>query len=206
MKDIIFDVDGTLWDTTDVVAKAWNQAVASAGIEAKHITGEILKREFGKPMNVIAEDLFPELTQEERERIMEFCCEYEHSYLEACEEDLCYEGMRDTFITLSGKCRVCIVSNCQSGYIEQFLRKTNLEAYVTDIECYGNTKKSKGMNIKAVIERNQLTDPVYVGDTAGDCEASGEAGVPFIFAAYGFGAVSGTEKIDHIADLLNFIE
>ena len=54
MKDIIFDVDGTLWDTTDVVAKAWNQAVASAGIEAKHITGEILKREFGKPMNVIA--------------------------------------------------------------------------------------------------------------------------------------------------------
>ena len=82
MRDIIFDVDGTLWDTTEVVARAWNQAVLSAGIKEKHITGEILKREFGKPMNVIAEDLFPELTQEERERIMEFCCEYEHSYLE----------------------------------------------------------------------------------------------------------------------------
>ncbi len=161
MRDIIFDVDGTLWDTTEVVARAWNQAVLSAGIKEKHITGEILKREFGKPMNVIAEDLFPELTQEERERIMEFCCEYEHSYL---------------------------------------------EAYVTDIECYGNTKKSKGMNIKAVVERNHLKDPVYVGDTVGDCEASREAGVPFIFAAYGFGDVSGTEKIDNIGELLNFIE
>lgn len=205
MKDIIFDVDGTLWDTTDVVAKAWNQAVASAGIQTTHITGEILKQEFGKPMNVIAEDLFPELTQEEREKIMEFCCEYEHSYLEACEEDLCYEKMRETFIALSEKCRVCIVSNCQSGYIEQFLRKTNLESYVTDIECYGNTKKSKGKNIKMVVERNHLTDPVYVGDTIGDCEASKEAGVPFLFAAYGFGNVSGTEKIDKIAELLMLI-
>ena len=47
---------------------------------------------------------------------------------------------------------------------------------------------------------------MYVGDTVGDCEASREAGVPFIFAAYGFGDVSGTEKIDNIGELLNFIE
>ena len=32
MKAIIFDVDGTLWDTTHVVAKAWNQAIKDCHI------------------------------------------------------------------------------------------------------------------------------------------------------------------------------
>ena len=27
MKNIIFDIDGTLWDSTDVVAESWNEAI-----------------------------------------------------------------------------------------------------------------------------------------------------------------------------------
>ena len=46
---VIFDVDGTLWDTTDLVAEAWNHAVADFGIEREEpITGDTLKKEFGK--------------------------------------------------------------------------------------------------------------------------------------------------------------
>lgn len=202
MKDIIFDVDGTLWDTTEVVAKAWNKAVEMTGVTAEVITGEVLKKEFGRPMNVIADDLFPGLDAEKKQEIMDICCQYEHEYLEKYEDNLCYEGMRETLICLSKEHRICIVSNCQCGYIEQFLRKTDLEEYVTDIECYGNTKKSKGENIRMVIERNHLEDPVYVGDTMGDYEASCEAGIPFIFAAYGFGDVAGVEKIEKICELL----
>ena len=83
-----------------------------------------------------------------------------------------------------------IVSNCQCGYIEQFLRKTQLEAYIKDIECFGNTGKNKGENIRLLVKRNSLKAPVYIGDTKGDCDASKEAGVPFIFASYGFGNVT----------------
>ena len=31
MENIIFDVDGTLWDSTEVVAQAWNKAIAEVG-------------------------------------------------------------------------------------------------------------------------------------------------------------------------------
>ena len=42
---VIFDVDGTLWDTTDLVAKAWNHAAADFGIQREEmITGDTQKR------------------------------------------------------------------------------------------------------------------------------------------------------------------
>ncbi|MCR5469159.1 MAG: HAD family hydrolase, partial [Lachnospiraceae bacterium] len=92
------------------------------------------------------------------------------------------------------------------GYIEILLEKYNLGEFVTDIECYGNNKKGKADNIKLLVERNGLKNPVYVGDTAGDKAACDEAGVPFIFASYGFGEAEGIAKIDEFRELLKFEE
>ncbi|MEI3366690.1 MAG: hypothetical protein V8R59_14210 [Enterocloster sp.] len=65
-----------------------------------------------------------------------------------------------------------MVSNCQKGYIEVLMRSCNLEEYITDIECYGNTGLSKADNISMVIQRNHLDQSFYVGDTAMDAEAA----------------------------------
>ena len=156
IENIIFDVDGTLWDSTGEVAKAWNLAVKELGIECEEITSDTLKREFGKPMNVIADHLFPSASAAEKERALELCCMYEHEVLERCEENLLYPGVKETIQELAKTHKVCVVSNCQSGYIELFLEKNQLEQYVLDTECYGDTKKSKGENIRLVIERNHL--------------------------------------------------
>ena len=37
MKNIIFDIDGTLWDSTDVVAESWNEAIWDKKQELKQI-------------------------------------------------------------------------------------------------------------------------------------------------------------------------
>lgn len=185
---IILDVDGTLWDSTGIVARAWTRAVRECGCPDMEVTADMLKGLFGKTMQVIADEMLPQLPREERYRCMEVCCGYEH---EALVEDpcrICYPGVEDTIRKLSQSVRLFIVSNCQSGYIELFLEKTGLGPYITDIECYGNTKKTKGENIRLLMERNGLCHPVYVGDTQGDCDASHAAGVPFVFASYGFGA------------------
>lgn len=206
-KDIIFDVDGTLWDTTDLVAVSWNDAVRDMRFQADVITGNRLKQEFGKPMDVIAEDLFPHIPLREREKLMEVCCQYEDEYLEESSENMMYFGVRETFEALAKDHRLFIVSNCQSGYIEQFLRKNNLGRLVTDIECFGNTKKSKAENIRLIMERNHITSACYVGDTTEDFSSAKEAGLPFIFAAYGFGDVSGADySIDEMNQLLTIVK
>ena len=62
----------------------------------------------------------------------------------------------------------------------------------------------KGENIRLVTERNHLDAAVYVGDIQGDYEASRQAGVGFIHAAYGFGKVDAdVPEICTFAELVN---
>lgn len=207
MKNIILDVDGTLWDTTEVVAKAWNRAISEVGGTAASITSSVLKKEFGKPMDVIANNLFHDVSERKRELLLKKCCKYEHEVLRENTDNLLFPDVKETLKKLSEKCRLFIVSNCQSGYIELFMEKTGIEKYITDYECFGDTGKSKGENIKLVIERNNLDDVVYVGDTQGDYEATVLAGVPFVFAKYGFGNVENCYiAISNIKELLSLLE
>lgn len=203
---VILDVDGTLWDSTSIVAGAWNRAARECGLVDCTIMPDTLRGLFGRTMAVIAENLFPDEALQKREEIMERCCRYEQEALEQDECRICYPGVIETVRELSEILPVFIVSNCQSGYIELFLEKTGLGPFVTDIECYGNNKKSKGENIRLLAERNHLQRPVYVGDTQGDCDASAEAGVPFIFAEYGFGQADRRDgSVKEFGELLSLV-
>lgn len=203
MKNIILDVDGTLWDTRQLVADAWNRALKEKGIEDIEISADRLKSLFGKTMDVIAEALFGFMNEKERNEMMDLCCEYEHEDLKKASRDILYPNVRETIIELSKDHGVYIVSNCQCGYIESFIKAIELEEYITDIECYGNTGKQKGENIKLIVERNHMEEPVYVGDIQGDCDAAAYAGVPFVYADYGFGDVENYQyRISNFKDLL----
>ena len=50
-------------------------------------------------------------------------------------------------------------------------------------------------NIKTIVDTYHLKSAVYVGDTAGDFQATKEAGLPFIFASYGFGQVTQPDAV-----------
>ena len=81
----------------------------------------------------------------------------------------------------------------------------DVEKFITDFECIGRTGKPKSENIKLIVERNHLQNPVYVGDTQWDCDAATAADVPFIFAAYGFGKVEGKPTIHSPAELIDIV-
>ncbi|NLK28155.1 MAG: HAD family hydrolase [Clostridiales bacterium] len=187
---IIFDLDGTLWDSTPEVAIAFNKILKEKyPYVTDEITADRLRTLFGRPLNEIALELFQSIPKDQAIKIMDECCVYECEYLAQHGATL-FEGLEETLQELSKMYPLMIVSNCQEGYIQCFFEANpQLEQYFIDYEYPGRTGKSKADNIKMVVERNQLKSPVYVGDTLGDAKASKEAGVPFIFARYGFGHV-----------------
>ena len=203
---IILDVDGTIWDTTPIVAKAWNKAIEKLYPRVPCVTADILKGQFGKTMDIIGRNLFGELTAEEQKKLLDQCCIEEQEALEDNQENITYSGVVETIRELSAKVPLFIVSNCQAGYIELVIKKLGLEDYITDFECFGNNGLPKDKNIRLVVERNSLKAPVYVGDTQGDFDACKLAGVPFVWAEYGFGKIDLADNTGFAGSIKTFPE
>ena len=65
VDSILFDLDGTLWDSTEIVAEAWNEVLAKEPKVDMTLTADDLRRLFGRPLPVIASMLFTELPENE---------------------------------------------------------------------------------------------------------------------------------------------
>lgn len=200
-KGILFDLDGTLWDSAEGVAAAWNEALAEMG-RPERVDTDYVHSIMGKTMDVIAQETFPGETAAEAIRLMDTCLRRENDYL-LQHGGILYAGLEETLRALKAQGYfLAIVSNCQEGYIEAFLAHHQLEQYIDDTENFGHTGHGKGYNIRLVVERNGLEQALYIGDTQGDYDATMEAGLPFLHAAYGFGAVpEGTPRLAEIQAL-----
>ena len=191
---IIFDVDGTLWNSTPIVEKAWNRALKDKGYGHISVTASQLAGLFGLPMPNIINAIMPGVPKEEQDAFAPECYKYEHAYLEK-ESGILYPGILETIRDLAKRHDIFIVSNCQAGYIELMLKKTGFGKYIRDHLCFGDNDKLKAKNIRIICERNGLKNPVYVGDTQMDADACIEAGVPIVFASYGFGTVKDPDYV-----------
>lgn len=204
---IIFDMDGTIWDNTPVFADAWRRATLDHGYDMA-FTADTLRGLFGRTMTEIADACIPDEDPQKRYDTLRDCAKYEIDDLEKCGLDTTYEGLADTIKELSKRTKLYIVSNCQAGYIETFIERSGLGSYFTDFICYGDNGLKKADNIKGLVSKNGIENPVYVGDIQGDKDACDEAGIDFIWAAYGYGKAvdSCVAKIDDIRQLLEVIE
>ena len=195
-KGVIFDMDGTVWDSSEGVAKAWTVKIHEAGYTDRFVTREDIQSVMGKPMDVIADTLFTYTEKGPERDALRFSCEnYENEYLTE-NGGILYDGILETWAKLKEMgYHVYIVSNCQAGYIESFLTYYKIaygtpDDLVEDIECYGNNFLQKDENIRLIAERNGLTEACYVGDIQSDYDATVKAGFPFIHAKYGFGTIN----------------
>ncbi len=200
-ESLIFDVDGTLWNSVDLVVQGWNLALEEAGLPPA-CTPEGIRPLFGKTMDEIALALLPGLEPERRRDVMSACMAWEDRVMQQDPCDIFYPRVRETLETLSGRHRLYIVSNCQVGYIELLLKKGRLGRLIRDHACFGETGRCKGETMRLLMERNGIAEAAYVGDTQGDLEAARLAGIPFVWAAYGFGKPEAWEvKIDRFSQL-----
>ena len=119
-KGILFDVDGTLWDSAAQVAESWNEVLARYPHLGVRITAQDMYDNMGKTMMDIGKTLFPGLAQEECRKVMEECMTYENHYL-LTHPGVLYPEAGEIMARLSRQYGLYIVSNCQSGYIEVLL-------------------------------------------------------------------------------------
>lgn len=197
---IIFDLDGTLWDASAELTASWNAVLQKQPDVPGTLTLEDLQGVLGLGAEDLTAKLFPYLSKERRMQIFNDCAAYECDYLSVHGATL-YPKLIETLETLQQEHTLYVVSNCNDGYIQSFLKAHNAGRLFRDFECIGRTGLPKSENIKRIVARNHLQNPVYVGDTQWDFDAATAAGVPFIFAAYGFGCVSGTPAIQSPSEL-----
>lgn len=205
-KAILFDLDGTLWDSSEAVCAAWNECMETFPDIPYRTTAAQMQSYMGLPMDEIAVRVFHTVSRERALELLKVCEAHENDYIEAHGGALMPELVPVLEALREQGHFLAVVSNCQEGYVKAFLNHHDMWQYFEDYEEYGRTGRLKAENIRLVLKRNGLAaaDAVYVGDTMGDYESAMEAGTSFLHAAYGFGTVpEGTPAIHSLRDLLS---
>jgi phosphoglycolate phosphatase len=183
---LIFDLDGTLWDTVDTCARAWNRARELEGAAVPAVTPADVAGCMGLNAEELRARAFPSLGPEEGTRLVRACFAQEIEFLRSHGARI-YPHVPEGLAALAERRPLFLVSNCDQPYLEAFFSITGLQPRFRDWECYGNTGRPKSANIRAVMERNRISSAIYIGDTESDERAAREAGTRFAFADYGFG-------------------
>ena len=207
MKSLIFDIDGTLWDSRAIVAKGYNDYLLEIGRPDLQVDAEYLKTLFGKTMTEIADIMLASIPTPERYDVMRCCMDREDEFLHHDPCDIAFPGVKETLAALEKSYRLFIVSNAQCGYPELMMDKLGIRQHFEGWMCFGDTGLPKGDTIRILMERHGIEDAIYIGDTQGDLEASRRAGIPFLFCTFGFGTPEAYDaSIDSFDQLPKILE
>ena len=207
MKSLIFDIDGTLWDSRAIVAKGYNAYLCEIGRPDLQVAAEYLKTLFGKTMTEIADIMLASIPTPERYDVMQGCMDREDEFLHHDPCDIAFPGVNEPRREREKAYRLFIVSTAQCGYPELMMEKLGIRHHFEGWMCFGDTGLPKGDTIRILMERHGIEDAIYIGDTQGDLEASRRAGIPFLFCSFGFGTPEAFDaSIDSFDQLPKILE
>ncbi|SMO67071.1 phosphoglycolate phosphatase [Chryseobacterium rhizoplanae] len=210
-KNLIFDLDGTLWDSRATIIKIWNEVLGRHQLIQRELKPEDMNQYMGLLAHDIVKDIIPGISDLQTQELLSEIVAEENKILHI-QGGILYEGVEETLKSLANIHSLFIVSNCQDGYIESFLDYYQFNNLFVDFESHGRTQKPKSENIQLLMKRNQLSieDSFYIGDTQTDYDSAVTNGLPFIFCKYGFGKLTDSlyepsiltfsDLISHISD------
>lgn len=200
---LIFDMDGTLWDAVDTYAYSWTKILNDNGIGIS-LTRQDLQRYMGMEMSQIFKEILPDSSPELLKKLYHDIVKNEHEIIAEMGGSV-YPDVLEGLEKLSGRYRLFMLSNCQEGGIRDFMNYTETKYLFDDYMEYGMNFEPKHINLKILIDRHNLKNPMYVGDTDSDSKQCQLVHVPFVFVSWGFGDTDAYAlRFDKMKDLTDY--
>jgi phosphoglycolate phosphatase len=196
-------MDGTLWDAVDTYTASWNLVFNELGIDII-VKREELAKMVGLEGRKVIGTIMPDFDDEKRHEIYALVNEKRKQILPG-HGGILYDGVKEGLQQLAEKYQLFILSNCAKGIIRLFIDWAGIDEHITDEIAHGINFMPKQHNIKLLMDKHHLKNPVYIGDTAGDGFESRQAGIPFVFVSYGFGNTDDYDlKFDDFKSLTDY--
>lgn len=200
MKNIMFDVDGTIFDTVEGVSASILYALEKMG--EKPLPAETLRKFIGPPLI----DGFMQFAGFSEEKANTAIAYYREFYTpKGVYMAKLYDGIESLFSDLynAGK-NLFVISSKPTVFVQKLFAKYSIDKYFKDIAevRFDNCEISKADLIESVIKKYGLdiSDTVMIGDRKFDIDGAKEIGVRSIGVTYGFG--SRDELLRHGADFI----
>jgi len=209
IRDVIFDLDGTLLDTAPDILASLVAAYAAAGL-GETIQSQLPTSLIGPPLGSIIRALTPNLDEAQQATVLaEFCKTYDASnYLLT----RTFPGVRETLAWLDERSyRIFVATNKRRIPTERLLRTFGLMDHVWDIVTRDRMpagEETKVEMYQSLMERWRL-DPdrtLVIGDMPADLQAATECGLRGAAALYGYSNPADFAYCPHEVQLHNASE
>lgn len=190
MKHIIFDIDGTIFDTKQGIIACLNDVLLSNG--DKPIISEEENRYIGPSIkdslmrfNGYSEKLAIASTKQYRERYVDYFISL----------SVPYEGLMELLVELKNRgCHISIATMKTYKQVEKLLDLFKISSFFDCVETAreegGYTKSDMLDCIKCKYPEDEF---IFIGDTVGDYVAAKKSNVSFVYAVYGYGVIDDYE-------------
>jgi pyrophosphatase PpaX len=185
-KALLFDMDGTLVDTFDLIHSSFNKALEENG-KRTLTKGEFKERLFGKPVDSTLPEILGVESKEEVKRILK---SFEIYWLRDLKNVKVFKNVFITLQRLKDKgCKLGVVSTSPRDVIEETLRETSIYPFF-DIIIGEEDVKRKKPHKEPVASALKLLGvrpdgAAFVGDTIYDMQAAKSAGCETILMLNG---------------------
>lgn len=184
-KMVIFDMDGTLLDSSRSMTKSINYVRGKLGLKPFEVDEVV--RLINEPDN----DL-PKLFYENKRPYSECRAIFEEHYIHNCIVDMeLFEGVKDMLMSLQDSHKMCVLTNAYGEFARKMLKHLKVDHYFCDIigsdDINARKPDPKGIHYllkKYNIEKNRA---IFIGDSLKDEECAKNAGLKYIFTDWGFG-------------------
>ena len=201
-KLIIFDMDGTLVNSSLTIANAINYVRKNLGFEAMDQT-KILRMVNDHTLNPAKTFYHAEQFDADHER---WFSEY---YTKNHENELVlYDGIKEMLEMLKDEGHaLAVATNAYRGSTIESLTHLNVYEYFDAIACYDDVEKGKpypDMLHKILDELDHSNDKsIFIGDGPRDEMASKDADIPYIMVDWGF--TEHTDAVRTVDELKNIL-